>query len=117
MLLIFLSDILSKKARKAKKENNEFGVIEDDGLGRTSIYLSIKGTVDDYKISYDTKNVIQHIKEEFEEEKNNLKVILNEEFGWFKKDSVVIKSKDSVENDPSKTPFTMAGVNSFDESP
>lgn len=98
---VLLSDILAKKAKKNKKENNEFGQIEDDGLGRTSIYLSIKGTVDDYKISYDTKNVITHIKEELQEEKTNLKMILNEEFGWFKKDSAVIQAKNK-ENEKNK---------------
>ncbi|MFH2141758.1 MAG: AsmA-like C-terminal region-containing protein [Bacteroidota bacterium] len=92
-----LSDILANKAKKAKKENIEFGEVEDDGLGRTSIYLSVIGTVDDYTITYDTKNVIVHIKESLKEEKNNLKKILNEEFGLFKKDSAIIKAKKEEE--------------------
>lgn len=99
---LLLSDLLASKAKKAKKENEEFGEIEDDGLGKTSIYISITGTVDDYKISYDTKNVIIHIKESFQEEKKNLKVILNEEFGLFKKDSAVIKAKEIKEKEEPK---------------
>lgn len=95
---VLLSDVLSKKAKKAKKENEEFGVVEDDGLGKTSIYLRIYGNPDDYKVVYDTKKVKEHIKESINEEKTNLKKILNEEFGWFKKDSTVIKSKQDTVN-------------------
>ncbi len=96
-LKVLLSEILSNKAKKAKKENEEFGQVEDDGLGRTSLFLSIKGTVDDYKISYDTKQVKEHIKENLKQEKENLKTILNEEFGWFKNDSTVIKKQQKKE--------------------
>ncbi|MBI5538913.1 MAG: AsmA-like C-terminal region-containing protein [Bacteroidia bacterium] len=96
-LKVLLSDVLSKKAKKAKKENEEFGQIEDDGLGRTSLFLSIKGNVDDYKISYDTKMVKEHIKENMKVEKENLKTILNEEFGWFKNDTTLAKKKQKKE--------------------
>jgi len=92
-LKVLLSEVLAKKARKAKKENEEFGTIEDDGLGRTSLFLSIKGTVDDYKISYDTKKVKENIKENLKQEKDDLKTILNEEFGWFKNDTTLAKKK------------------------
>ena len=96
-LKVLLSEVLSKKAKKAKKENEEFGQIEDDGLGRTSLYLSIVGTTDDYKISYDTKQVKEHIKENIKTEKENLKEILKEEFGWFKNDSSLIKKQQKKE--------------------
>lgn len=92
-LKVLLSDVLAKKAKKAKKENEEFGVVEDDGLGRTSLFLSIKGTVDNYKVSYDTKKVKENIKENLKQEKDNLKTILNEEFGWFKNDTALAKKK------------------------
>ncbi len=96
-LKVLLSDVLSKKAKKAKKENEEFGQVEDDGLGRTSLFLSIKGNVDNYKISYDTKMVKEHIKENLKVEKENLKTILNEEFGWFKNDTTLAKKKQKKE--------------------
>jgi len=95
---VLMSDILAKKAKKAKKENEEFGVIEDDGLGKTSIYLRISGTPDNYNVVYDSRKVKEHIKESIKEEKNNLKKILNEEFGWFKKDSSIIKNKKDTTN-------------------
>jgi len=96
-LKVLLSEILANKAKKAKKENEEFGVVEDDGLGRTSLYLSIKGNVENYKITYDTKKVKEHIKDNLKQEKETLKTILNEEFGWFKNDSTIAKKKQKNE--------------------
>ncbi len=90
---LLLSDVLAKKARMSKKENNEFGVIEDNGLGKTSLYFKIVGTTDDYHIKYDTKSVKKKIKKQFKQEKKEFKTILNKEFGLFKKDSLVINNK------------------------
>ena len=92
-LKVLLSDVLSSKAKRAKKQNTEFGVIEDDGLGRTSIFLDVVGTKNKVDISYDTKAVKENIKVKAKDEKSNLKTILNEEFGWFKKDTSVVKTK------------------------
>lgn len=82
-----LNDLLAKKAKKAKKENNEFGEIADDGLGRTDLFLSMTGTVDNPIIKYDVKSAIQNVKQELKIEKQTLKAILKEEFGLFKKDT------------------------------
>lgn len=82
-LQILLSEIL---ANKASKKNQEFYVREDDR--RASLYLSIFGTAKDYKIKYDKEEAISAIKEDIKKEKSNLKTILNEEFGWFRKDSL-----------------------------
>ena len=92
-LKVLLSDVLLTKAKRAKKQNTEFGVIEDDGLGRTSIFLNVEGTKNDVSVSYDTKAVKENIKDKAKEEKANLKTILNEEFGLFKKDTSVVKTK------------------------
>jgi hypothetical protein len=89
---ILLSEILTNKARK---KNENFYVMEDNR--RASLYLSIYGTANDYKIKYDRKEAISAIKEDIKKEKNTLKTILNEEFGWFKKDSLSsdeLKSRD-----------------------
>lgn len=89
-----LNELLAKKAKKVKKENNDpdsyrDGEIADDGLGRRNIFLSMTGTVDNPIIKYDTKEAIQHIKQELKEEKRTLKTLLKEEFGLFKKDSTL----------------------------
>lgn len=93
---VLLSDILYNKAKKAKRENEEFGVVEDDGLGKTTIPLSIVGYKSDYKITYDTKSSIQVIKEGFTKQKTELKQIFKEEFGWFKHDTIFDSNKKSI---------------------
>jgi hypothetical protein len=88
---VLLSDLLSAKAKKAKKENAEFGKIEDDGLGKTSIYLICSGTTEDYKITYDSKQARKKIQEDLKKEQQTIKQLLKEEFGLFKKDSSLQK--------------------------
>jgi len=86
---VMLNELLSKKAKSAKKENDEFGVVEDDGLGRArmALFVSMTGTVDDPVIKYDRKGAKEKLKEDIKVEKQTLKSILRDEFGWFKKDS------------------------------
>lgn len=84
-LQLLLSQLTGKKVRSA---STEFGNIEDDGLGRMKIFLSMKGPVSDPKITYDRKGVEQKIAGDIKEEKQNLKNILKEEFGLFRKDTV-----------------------------
>ena len=91
---LLLSQILSQKAKKAKKENEEFGVEEDDGLGRTNLYIHISGTVDNPICKYDAKGVKAKLAVDYITEKKNLKNMLNDEFGWFKKDTSVTNNKD-----------------------
>lgn len=93
---LLLSDILWNKMKRAKKENEEFGVIEDDGLGKTKLFMRIYGTVDNPQYSYDRIGVKEKIKEDLKTEKQNLKQILNEEFGWFKKDSTLKKQQNTT---------------------
>ncbi len=84
---VMLNDILWKRA-KTKNKNEEFGYVEDDGLGKTALFLKMTGTTQNYKISYDTEGLKTNWKESVKEEKKTLKTILNNEFGWFKKDSL-----------------------------
>jgi len=92
-----LSEILAKKARK-KKENDEFAVLEKDGQ-RVTIFLTIFGNPDDFKIRYDRKEAVNQIKEDIKTEKQELKTILYEEFGLFKK-----QLSDSVKREEGKDP-------------
>ncbi len=85
---LLLREWLANKAKKNKKENSEFGIEENDGLGSTALYLIIKGTTDDYKITYDSKKMKEQVKESLKKEKQEIKQILKEELGLFKKDTV-----------------------------
>ncbi|PJA09576.1 MAG: hypothetical protein COX70_01450 [Flavobacteriales bacterium CG_4_10_14_0_2_um_filter_32_8] len=94
---LLMSDVLWKKAKATKKENSEFGYEADDGLGKTTLFLHMTGTVSNYKISYDTKGLKESFVEDLKKEKNTLKSILKEEFGWFKKDSTINQNNPSAD--------------------
>ncbi len=83
-LQLLLSDVLGKKL----KQNSEFGEIEDDGLGRTRLFLTMKGPVTDPRFGYDREGAGRKLKTDIAKEKQTMKDILKEEFGMFKKDTV-----------------------------
>jgi hypothetical protein len=112
---IHLSEILSKKRKKNRSNVTEFGVVEDDGLGRTSLLLKIIGKGESIKVGYDIKAAGSKVKDNIKSERQTLKTILNQEYGWFKKDSIPIpkpaekKSRFKIkwdEEDSSKSPAT-----------
>ncbi len=90
-LQLYLSQLIG---RKVKAANQEFGTIEDDGLGRMRLFLSMKGPLNNPKVSYDRKGIEKKISEGIRNEKQDLKVILRNEFGWSRKDSTLLKKPD-----------------------
>lgn len=92
---MLLSEILSKKARKPRKPAEDFGEIQDDGLGRTSIFLRIDGNGEDVKVSYDMKAAGNQLKENLKKEKETLKTIIKEEYGLYRKDSGQVRQGES----------------------
>jgi hypothetical protein len=92
---MLLSEILSNKARKNRTLSDEFGEVEDDGLGRTSVFLKIEGKGEEVKVSYDMKATGSKIKEDIKKEKQALKTIFNEEYGLYKRDSEPVKKQSS----------------------
>lgn len=98
-LEVLLNDLLAKKAKaKATKEDNQFGVVEDDGLGRTKLFLLIEGNTEDFKVRYNRRMAKDKIRENLREEKNEIKKILMEEFGLFKNKKDTIAPKDTTLN-------------------
>lgn len=85
---LLLADVLGKKY---KNQQTEFGQIEDDGLGHTKLFLAMKGTVDNPKISYDRKAVSEKLKDDISREKATVKEILHQEFGIFRKTDSTLK--------------------------
>jgi hypothetical protein len=89
---ILLSEVLGRQAKESNKSNPEF-LIEDDGLGgKTKIHLLITGTTDKPIIKYDTRSARKSVVEEAKTERKEIKRILNEEFGLFKKDTTLNKN-------------------------
>ncbi len=84
-LRIRLSDLRGKRYKeRLRKEEEEFGPFEEDGTGKTTLFLMMTGTIDNPVFKYDIKGVKEKIKQDLRQEKQNLKQILHEEFGWFK---------------------------------
>jgi hypothetical protein len=86
---ILLSEILSRKRLKNKSNGSGFGAVEDDGLGRTSLLLKIVGKGEVAKVAYDVKAAGTLVKDNFKKDKQSIKTIMNEEYGWYKKDSTI----------------------------
>lgn len=93
-LRLLLSDVLGNKM---KKNSSEFGEVEDDGLGRSKLFLSMKGNVKNPKFTLDRKATAEKVKTDIKNEKQNLKAMLKEEFGLFKKDTAVVKKQKKKE--------------------
>src|SRR5258706_640192 len=91
---LLLSDVLGKKA---KEQNSEFGMVEDDGLGKSSLFLRMTGAADNPKFAYDKKAVMKKIQTDIKTEKQTLKDIFKKEFGTQKKDSLYVKKNESKE--------------------
>ncbi len=90
---ILLSEILSKKARTRNKNNTEFGQVADDGLGKTTIPLKLESKNGKFNVDYDFGQSKEIIQESISQEKQNLKGILNEEYGWYKEDTITKKQE------------------------
>jgi hypothetical protein len=88
---MLLSEILSKKRKKTKSNITEFGVVEDDGLSRTSLLLKIVNKGEVFKVGYDIKAASAEVKNNIKKEQQTLKSILNQEYGWYKNDSAVTR--------------------------
>ncbi len=90
---VLLSEILSRKIRKPKPNTTEFGAIKDDDIGRTSVLLKIVNKGEDVKVTYDVRAAGNQIKNDIRSERQTLKTILNEEYGWFKNDTAITRKQ------------------------
>lgn len=89
---ILLKDLLAQKFKKNRKQEDFGEIVEEEGSG-ARLYLKMTGTADDPVVAYDTKGVREKIKQDLKEEKKELKQMLFEEFGWFKKDTNIRKEE------------------------
>jgi hypothetical protein len=100
-----LSDWLAKRPGKSKEMEEELNEAENDPENKRCVFIKMTGTVDKPVISYDRKAMKQKIKQDIKEEKNTLKKMLNEEFGWFKKDSASFRKDDRKQDQKFKIDF------------
>jgi len=90
---LLLSDLLAKRPGKNKKLDDELLLTENDPENKRCVFINMKGNIDNPVITYDRKAMKEKIKEDIKNEKQNLKSILKEEFGFFKKDTSVKVNK------------------------
>lgn len=84
-LKMLLSNIIKKKSKRLGDE--QFGEIEDDGSGKTTLFIRMYGDATNPKFSLDKQMIKKKIAEDLKQERQEVKQILKEEFGnWFKKD-------------------------------
>jgi len=76
---LLLSEIITRKAAIEEDLGDDFA--EDDGLGRTRLFLSMTGSADDPVVKYDTREVRNKISVDLKKEKKELKKVFQEEFG------------------------------------
>ncbi|MDC3220402.1 hypothetical protein OAT71_01175, partial [Flavobacteriales bacterium] len=100
--VVKLSEVLSKRAIK-KKENSEFGELEND-QSSIRLFLKMTGTLDDPEIKYDRKNMMNTLKNELIEESKELKNVIKEEFQSITKKQQEHKKNDKlIQSKPEKT--------------
>ena len=86
-----LADLMAAKFNKRNpgyNKQSEFGPIEDDNRGRTMVYVSMTGTVDDPEFAYDKKAVRDKLSSELKNQKNELKEVFRKEFGGSSSDTI-----------------------------
>lgn len=88
---VLLKDLLAQKFKRNRKQD-EFGEIIEDNDRGARIFLKMTGQAKNPVVGYDGKSAQEKIKEDMKKEKQELKQILFEEFGWFKKDSTIQKN-------------------------
>lgn len=93
---IALADLLASKFRKKNPgyaKQDEFGPVTEDNRGRTMVFVSMTGTVDEPVFNYDKKAVREKISTEMQSQRSELKQVLNKEFQWLGGDTLTKAKK------------------------
>jgi hypothetical protein len=94
---LLLSEVMSRKARERNRGVSSFGQVKVDGSGKATVPLKIEGINGKTNVSYDFGQAQENIKSDIAAEKQTLKGILNEEYGWYETDTTRIRP---AENKP-----------------
>ena len=94
---VLLSDILSHKFNRDKKKEWE---VEKDPDGLITLFLTIEGKSDDIKVKYNFRDAKAQLRQDIEEEKQEVKTILRDELGLFKNDTTLKKKPEQPKQKP-----------------
>ncbi len=92
---LLLSEVLSRKARERNREVSSYGNVKVDGSGKATVPLKIEGIEGKVTVSYDFGQAQDNIKTDIAIEKQTLKGILNEEYGWYQSDTARVTPAES----------------------
>jgi len=92
---LLLSEVLSRKARERNRGASAMGQVKVDGSGKVTVPLKIECVNDKTSVGYDFGQAQDNIKSDIAIEKQTLKGILNEEYGWYETDTTRIKPRES----------------------
>ncbi len=92
---LLLSEVLSRKARERNRGVISFGQVRVDGSGKATVPLKIVCVNGKIDVGYDFGQAQDNIKTDIAIEKQTLKGILNEEYGWYKTDTAKIRPAES----------------------
>lgn len=98
---IALADLVASKFKKRNKgydNQAEFGPVEDDGRGRTKVFIALTGTVDNPIVKYDKKAMREKLANDLKAQKVELKQVLKKEFKWMKGDTLKSPSQNKEKN-------------------
>src|SRR5690606_4311939 len=84
---LLLSEVLSRKARERNRGEGSYGQVNVDGSGKATVPLKIECINGKTSVGYDFGQAQDNIKTDIAIEKQNLKGILNEEYGWYRSDT------------------------------
>ena len=84
---LLLSEVMSRKARERNRNVSSFGQVKVDGSGKATVPLKIECVNGKTSVGYDFGQAQDNIKNDIAAEKQTLKGILNEEYGWYSADT------------------------------
>ena len=96
---LLLGEFLAKRPGKNKQLDEELLENENDPELKRCVFIHMTGNIDKPIIKYDKKAMKQKVKQDLKDEKKNLKRLLNEEFGLFKKDTTLHKKENGKKQD------------------
>lgn len=91
---LLLSEVLSRKARERNRGASSFGQVKVDGSGKATVPLKIVCVNDKISVGYDFGQAQDNIKSDIAIEKQTLKGILNDEYGWYEADTTRVKTEE-----------------------
>jgi hypothetical protein len=79
---ILLSELLARKNRERRNPQEQYGEIIDDGLGRTTLFLRVTGSLEDPVFRYDHQGVREKIRDDLKQEARSLRNVFRTEFNF-----------------------------------